>query len=131
MFHNVKIVGNRNIPLCLAEFKDLSASNAMVHINLKTIVNLVSVAKPMKRLTHLTSKQKKSELCLYIFKCANCHGDHQVDSNICVKIVNGGLYFIFSYHFYFTLLLFFFFIFLFLEQLGLGFISHAVTSVTN
>ena len=26
---------------------------------------------------------------------------------------------------------FFFFIFLFLEQLGLGFISHAVTSVTN
>ena len=84
MFHNVKIVGNRNIPLCLAEFKDLSASNAMVHINLKTIVNLVGVPKPMKRLTHLTSKQKKSELCLYIFKCSNCHGDHQVDSNLCL-----------------------------------------------
>ena len=33
--------------------------------------------------------------------------------------------FIFTFHF------FFFFIFLFLEQLGLGFISHAVTSVTN
>ena len=40
-----------------------------------------------------------------------------------VKIVDGGLYFIFSFHFYFT--------FLFLEQLRLGFISHAVTSVTN
>ena len=33
--------------------------------------------------------------------------------------------------FYFTLLFFFIFIFLFLEQLRLGFISHAVTSVTN
>ena len=48
-----------------------------------------------------------------------------------VKIVDGGLYFIFPFHFYFTLLFFFLFNFLFLEQLGLGFISHAVTSVTN
>ena len=48
-----------------------------------------------------------------------------------VKIVDGGLYFIFSVHFYFTLLFFFFFSFLFLEQLGLGLISHTVTSVTN
>ena len=38
-------------------------------------------------------------------------------------------YFLFSL--YFTLLYFFLFNFLFLEQLGLGFISHAVTSVTN
>ena len=53
---------------------------------------------------------------------------HQVPT---VKIVDGGLYFIFSFHFYFTFHFFFFFIFLFLEQLGLGFISHAVTSVTN
>ena len=51
--------------------------------------------------------------------------------NVVVKIVDGGLYFISSFHFYFTLLFFFFFIFLFLEQLGLGFISHAVTSVIN
>ena len=43
-----------------------------------------------------------------------------------VKIVDGGLYFIFSL----TLFLFYFY-FLFLEQLGLGFISHDVTSVTN
>ena len=45
-----------------------------------------------------------------------------------VKIVDSGLYFIF--HFYFTLL-FFSFNFLFLEQLRLGVISHAVTSVTT
>ena len=48
-----------------------------------------------------------------------------------VKIVDGKLYFIFPFHFYFTLLYFFLFNFLFLEQLGLGFISHTVTSVTN
>ena len=47
-----------------------------------------------------------------------------------VKIVDGGLYFIFPLHF---ILLFFsfFFTFLFLEQLGLGLIGHAVTSVTS
>ena len=40
-----------------------------------------------------------------------------------VKIIDGGLHFL-----YFHLILF---LFLFLEQLGLGFISHAVTSVTS
>ena len=50
---------------------------------------------------------------------------------IAVKIVDKGLYFIFPFHFYFILLYFFLFNFLFLEQLGLGFISHTVTSVTN
>ena len=44
-----------------------------------------------------------------------------------VKIVDGRLYFIFSFHFIF----FFLFKFLFLEQLRLGFISHTVTWVTN
>ena len=44
--------------------------------------------------------------------------------DVTVKIIDGGLYFIFSFHF----ILFYF---LFLEQLRLGFISHAVTSVTN
>ena len=46
---------------------------------------------------------------------------------ILVKIGDGGLYFCFSFLFLFS----FSFNFLFLEQLGLGFISHAVTSVTN
>jgi len=59
VFHNVKIVGNRNTLLCLAEFKDLGASNAMVCINPKTTVNLVSATKAMKKPTHLTSKLKK------------------------------------------------------------------------
>ena len=45
-----------------------------------------------------------------------------------VKIVDGGLCF---YFFFFLNFILFYFIFLFLEQLGLGFISHAVTSVTN
>jgi len=47
-----------------------------------------------------------------------------------VKIINGGLYFISCFTlFYFSFT--FLFLFLFLEQLGLGFISHAVTSVTK
>ena len=49
------------------------------------------------------------------------------DIMLYVKIVDGGLYFIFPFHF----ILFFFLNFLFLEQLGLGFICHAVTSVTS
>ena len=48
-----------------------------------------------------------------------------------VKIVDNGLYFISSFHFILLFFSFSFFIFLFLEQLGLGFISQAVTSVTK
>ena len=48
-----------------------------------------------------------------------------------VKIVDDGLYFIFPFHFILFSLFSFLFLFPFLEQLRLGFISHAVTSVTN
>ena len=47
-----------------------------------------------------------------------------------VKIVDGGLYFIFLFSAYF-IFIFLSFIFLFLEQLGLGLIGHAVISVTR
>ena len=60
VFCNVKIVGNGNMLLYLAEFKNLSTSNAIVCINLKTTINLVSAAKPMKKPTHLASKLKKA-----------------------------------------------------------------------
>ena len=59
MFCNVKIVRNRSIPLYLAEFKDPSVSNTIVHINMKTTINLISTAKPMKEPTYLASKLKK------------------------------------------------------------------------
>jgi len=48
-----------------------------------------------------------------------------------VKIVDSGLYFISSFHFILLYFSFSFFFFLFLEQLGLGVISNAVTSVTK
>ena len=50
-----------------------------------------------------------------------------------VKIVDGGLYFIFPFSVFIFIFLFFSFLFtfLFLEQLGLGLIGHAVTSVTS
>ena len=59
MFHNVKIVGNKDMPLCLVESKDPNVSNIMAHINLKIIVNLVGVTKPMRKQTHYILKQKK------------------------------------------------------------------------
>ena len=87
---------------------------------------------------------KTDKPCPHSFKCSNCKGDHQANSNSCpfwrhrfnrewhikkyadVRIVEGGLCsFLFSL-FYFS----FFLYFLFLEQLRLGVISHAVTSVT-
>ena len=54
--------------------------------------------------------------------------------NMSVKIVDGGLhflFFIFLFSLYFIFFFFFFFSFLFLEQLRLGFICHTVTSVTS
>ena len=30
------------------------------------------------------SETKKGKLCPYVFKCSNCHGNHQADSNLCL-----------------------------------------------
>ena len=59
VFHNIKIVGNGDMPLCHAEFKDQNVSNAIVHINPKTTTNSVGVAKLIKRPTHHALKWKK------------------------------------------------------------------------
>ena len=87
----------------------------------------------------------KNNLCLY---CGI--GDHKLDfcpkkqttvspkgrstsataDTPAVKIVDGGLYFI-LFLFFFFFFFFLSFLFLFLEQLGLGLIGHAVTSVTS
>jgi len=48
-----------------------------------------------------------------------------------VKIVDSGLHFLFALFTLFYFFFFFLFLFLFLEQLRLGVISHAVTSVTK
>ena len=39
--------------------------------------------KANEKTNPLCLKTKKSELCPYVFKCSNCWGDHQVDSNLC------------------------------------------------
>ena len=60
--------------------------------------------------------------------CSFSRGETLKGGNI--KIIKSGLglfYFSFYFSFYFYL---FFFHFLFLEQLGLGLISHTITSVT-
>jgi len=93
------------------------------HINFYSnrVISSVKCMKLLRNSSHSISLLQKRLL----YKCCI------LPIALYVKIVDGGLYFIFSFHFYFTLLYFFFFTFLFLEQLGLGFISHAVTSVTN
>ena len=48
-----------------------------------------------------------------------------------VKIVDDGLDFYFHFSFFILFYFYFSFIFLFLEQLRLGSIGHAVTSVTS
>ena len=64
--------------------------------------------------------------------CLTRRWNQIVPCTLCVKIADNGLKFYFHFLFYFIFLfLFFSFLFLFLEQLGLGVISHAVTSVTT
>jgi len=57
--HNVKTVGNGDIPLFLVEFRVLNVSNVMAHTSMKIIVNSVGVTKPIKKQTHHTLKLKK------------------------------------------------------------------------
>jgi len=42
---------NPDIPHFLVEFKDPNASNVTASINQKIIINLVGIAKPMRKLT--------------------------------------------------------------------------------
>ena len=62
---------------------------------------------------------------------STCDATSNVSITLDVKIVDGGLYFIFFLFIFILLYFSFSFNFLFLEQLGLGVISHAVTSVTT
>jgi len=59
---NAKIAGDGDIQRFLVESKDQSASSVTVPTNKRTTANLVGVAKPMKRQTHLTLKPKRVNL---------------------------------------------------------------------
>ena len=50
--HNVKIAGNGDIQHSHAEYKDQSASSAMVFTKPSTINNFFSVARPTSKLIH-------------------------------------------------------------------------------
>ena len=39
--------------------------------------------KPNDKINHPRLEMKKSKPCPYTFKCLNCHGDHQANSNVC------------------------------------------------
>jgi len=80
--HNIKTVGNGDMPLFLAEFRVPNASNVMACTSPKIIANSVSVVKPTKK-NPLYLETKKGEPCPHTFKCSNCQGDHQADSSLC------------------------------------------------
>jgi len=104
-------------------------------LRIQSISETAQVMPNSSIMYQLTNRQKNS--ISFLFSTVKYCGISTRKKNVIpllesgVKIIDGGLYFIFSFHFYFTFYFFFFFIFLFLEQLGLGFICHAVTSVTN
>ena len=53
-------------------------------------------------------KTKKYELCLHVFKCSNCRGDHQTDSNLCCQVYKWQTQFFFILLFIFILFLIYF-----------------------
>jgi len=57
--HNVKTVGNGDMPLFLVEFRVPNVSNIMACTSPKIITNLVGVVKPMKKQTLHILKLKK------------------------------------------------------------------------
>ena len=69
--------------------------------------------------------------CLTVCDIYDRYTIYVICYELSVKIVDGGLYFIFPFIFILLYFTFLFFTFLFLEQLGLGLIGHAVTSVTS
>ena len=79
VYCNTKIVGSGVMQHSHTESKVQNASNAIGRTNLNTIGNLAGAARWMPKL-----ETKKRELCPYMFKCLNCWGDHQADSNQCL-----------------------------------------------
>ena len=94
-------------------------SDTSVKNNIVTSISYIQRKHNIIRKTvYHTMNISSTEAKLFIIRCGISH----------VKIINSGL------NFYFSLFILFYFSFLFiyfLEQLRLGFISHAVTSVTS
>jgi len=68
VYSNAKTTGSGVMQHSLAEYKDLSVSNAMVLTNHKTIVNLDGAARQMKKQTPLNLKQRKWN---HVHTCSN------------------------------------------------------------
>ena len=77
--------------------------------------------KANAKINPLRLETKKEKLCLHSFKCLNCYE--------CQDWRRWTWFILFFFSFLFSFWFIFLF-FLFLEQLGLGLISHAVTTVT-
>ena len=66
MSYNVKTIRNKNTLLFLTEFRVPNMSNVIACTSPKTIVNLVGVAKSMKKQTYCTLKlEKMNYVCIH------------------------------------------------------------------
>ena len=81
--HSVKIAGSEVMWHSHAESKDQNVSNATVLTNLKTIGKFGWCCKVNNKINLPRLETKKGEPCPHSFKCSNCQGDHQADSNQC------------------------------------------------
>jgi len=79
MFNSVKTIRNGITPSLYTELRDHDAPNVVAHIKLNITDILLGAAK----INPPQLKIKQEELCLHSFKCLNCEGNHQADSNIC------------------------------------------------
>ena len=84
MSYSARTVGSRNTVLSHIEFKILDALNAMVHIKQSTTIILYSVVRITLKNNPLRLETKQGEPYLHTFKCMNCRGDYQADSNLCL-----------------------------------------------
>ena len=72
----------------LAEYKDLSASNAIVLTNQKTIVNLDGIVRQMKKQTPLNLKQRKWN---HVNTCSNIQTVRETTKLTQINVCSGGI----------------------------------------
>ena len=75
--------------------------------------HFVWCCKANNKVNPLCLETKKRKLCSYLFKCSNCQGDHQANSNQCCQKMKAVdlIYFSVLFYFYFPFDLFSIFIF--------------------
>ena len=88
VYPNARTAGSGVMWHSLAEYKDLSVSNATVLTNQKTIVNLGGVARQMKKQTLLDSKQRKEN---HAHTCSSVQTVGETTKLTQISVRSGGI----------------------------------------